>query len=142
MERETDNAANPTEAAAKAGEGVFTEMTKAGVSAGKAGERVGAETAERFQTVYKAYSGVVEAALQAVQDYNTKLVQVFRTNAEANLQLGQTLMQTRSPTEFIETMSKSMRERTDLIAGQTKELAALRLQATRSMIEAMSAGRA
>ena len=145
MARETDSNANATEAAANAGERTVAEIAKAGqragASAAKAGEKAVAETANRFDIAFRTYGGAMEVAFKAAQDYNTKLIQAFQTNAEANLQLGQTLMQTRSPTDFIATMSKTLRERTDLIAGQTRELAALRQQATRSMIEAMTPGR-
>ena len=47
MARETDNAANATEAAAKAGERAATKMTKAG-------ERVAAETADQIENASKA----------------------------------------------------------------------------------------
>ena len=46
-------------------------------------------------------------------------------------------MQTRSPADFVETMSKSVRECTELIAGQ-KELAALGQQAARCAIETIA----
>ena len=131
MARETDNFANATEAAAKAGERAAAETTKAG-------EKFAAETADRIENASKAYGAAMGAALKAVQDYNVKLVQVFQTNAEANLRLGQTLMQTRSPTDFVETVSKSVRERTELITEQTKELAALGQEAARCAIEAIA----
>ena len=47
MARETDNAANATEAAAKAGERAATKMTKAG-------ERVAADTADQIENASKA----------------------------------------------------------------------------------------
>jgi hypothetical protein len=145
MARETDDVANAIEAAAHAGEKVATETTRAGeragVSAAKAGEKVAAETADRIESASKAYGAAMGAAFKAVQDYNAKIVQVFQTNAEANLRLGQALMQTRSPGDFVETMSKSVRERTELIAGQAKELAALGQEAARCTIETIAPGR-
>ena len=155
MARETDNFANATEAAAKAGERVAAETTKAGEKAGasalqagekagasavQAGEKFAAETADRIENASKAYGAAMGAALKAVQDYNVKLVQVFQTNAEANLRLGQALMQTRSPADLVETMGKSIRERTDLATEQAKELAALGQEAARCTIEAIAPG--
>ena len=145
MARETVNVANATEAAAKAGERFVTDATRtsqwAGESAAKAGKEVAAEMADRIENASKAYGAAMEATFKAVQDYNTKLVQVIQTNAEANLRLGQTLMQIRSPSDFIETMSKSVRERTDLVTEQAKELASLGQQAARCAIEAIAPGR-
>ena len=145
MARETVNVANATEAAAKAGQRFVAETTKtgewAGASAAKAGEKVGAEMADRMENASKAYGAAMVATLKAMQDYNTKLVQVFQTNAEANLRLGEALMQTRSPADFVETMGKSARERTELIAGQTKELTALGREAARCAIETIASGR-
>ena len=142
MSRETVNAANATEAAAKTGERIAAETTKAGATAGasaaKAGERFTAEMADRVDHASKAYGDAMGATFKAVQDYGAKLVQIFQTNAEANLRLGQTLMQIRSPSDFIETMSKSVRERTDLVTEQAKELASLGQQAARCAIEAIS----
>lgn len=140
MARETENAANSNETAAKAGANVVAETATAG-STVRAADRIAAEAAERIENASKGYGAAMEAAFRAVQDYNTKLVQVFQTNAEANLQLGQTLMQTRSPTDFADTMSKSLRERTELIVGQAKELAALRQEATKRAMEAIAVGR-
>jgi hypothetical protein len=119
MAREADSATNATEAAAKAGERNATDI------------------ADRMANASKIYGAAMGVTFKAVQDYNTKLAQVFQTNAVANLRLGQTLMQTRSPADFVETMSKSVRERTELIAGQTKELAALGQEVARSPIEAI-----
>jgi 3-oxoacyl-[acyl-carrier-protein] synthase III len=50
-------------------------------------------------------------------------------------------MQISSPADFVKTMSKSVRERTELIARQTKELAALGQQAARRAIEEIASGR-
>ncbi len=134
MARETDYSANATEALTKAGVKVAAEATKAG-------EGVATETADRIENASKGYGATMGAALKAVQDYNTKLLQVFQINAAANLRLRQTLSQTRSPTDFVEAMRQSLRERTELIVGQTKELAALGQEATRRAIEAVARGR-
>ena len=73
-----------------------------------------------------------------MQDYQAKLVQFFQANAEANLQLAQKLTQTRSPADFVETMSSHMRERIALMTEQAKELAALSQEATRSAVDALA----
>ncbi len=138
MAPEAKNALNANEQAAKAA----IEAVQTGEQAGLAiGKTVASETTDRIESASKAYGAAIEATLKAVQDYNTKLVQVLQTNAEANLQLGRTLMQIRSPTDLVEAMGRTVRERTELVAGQTKVLAALRQEATRRAIEMISAGR-
>jgi hypothetical protein len=155
MARQPENAVNAAEAAMNAGEHAVSEATKAGErfaddtikmggkfadEATKLGERAVAETADRIEKASTAYGSAMEAALRAVQGYNTKLIDIFRTNTDSNIRLAQTLMQTRSPGEFIEAMGKSVRERVDLIADQTRELAALSQEATRRAIEAVAPG--
>ena len=145
MARETVNVANATEAAAKAGERFVTDTTRtgqwAGESAAKAGEKVATETADRIEKASKAYGAAMEATFKAVQDYNTKLVQMIQTNAEANLRLGEALMQIRSPADLVETMGRSVRERAELVSGQSREFAALGQEAARRAIEAIASNR-
>jgi hypothetical protein len=140
-ERLAAYAANTTEAVAKTGEKVAAYAANTTEAAAKAGEKIAAETADRIESASKAYSAAIGAAFKAAQDCNTKLVQAFQTNAEANLRLGQALMQTRSPADFVETMGKSVRERTDLVTEQAKELAALGQETARRAIEAIAPGR-
>ncbi|RBP02542.1 phasin protein [Roseiarcus fermentans] len=156
MAQEVDNAANATEQAAnvvaetakageaageraaKAGKRYAVETAKAGGQAGRVGERFVADTAERIESASRTYGGAVEAVFKAVQDYNAKLLQIFQSNAEANLRLGQTLMQARSPADFVETMGRAMRDGVELVAGQAKDLAAIRRDAARRVMEAMT----
>ena len=84
------------------------------------------------------YGGAAGAAFKAVQDYQAKLMQFFQANAEANMQFGQKLMQSRTPSDLIETMSAHMRERADLISEQAKELAALGQEASRKAVESIT----
>lgn len=133
MARENETPANLSAAATKAGERATQEAAAQAEKAGKAASGA-------FEASGKTASGVIEASVKGAQDYQTKLVQIFQANAQANLQLAQKLIQTRSPADFIETMSTHMRERATLMTEQAKELAALGQEATRSAVDALVRG--
>ncbi len=130
MARESDTA-NLSAAATKAAERVTKEATAQAENAGKAASGA-------VETASKGAAGSFEASVKAVQDYQTKIVQIFQANATANLQLVQKLIETRSPTDFIETMSAHMRERANDMSEQARELAMLSQQATRSAVDALA----
>ncbi len=106
---------NPAAAAAKLGENVADQLTNAA----------------------NVYGGAFSGSFKAVQDYQTKLLHFFQTNAEANVQLAQKLMMTRSPSDFIETVSSHMRERAAAIGDQAKELAALGQEAAKKALDSL-----
>ena len=93
---------------------------------------------DAFENVGRAATGAVEASLKAAQDYQAKLVQCFQANADANLQLAQKLRQTRSPADFVETMTAHMRDRIGLMTEQAKELAEVSQAATRNVVDALA----
>jgi hypothetical protein len=137
MARENDSAAD-----VKSGEKVTKEtmfqaenVTK---SASSAFEASGRAAAGAFENVGRAATSAVEASLKAAQDYQAKLVQCFQANADANLQLAQKLRQTRSPADFVETMTAHMRDRIGLMTEQAKELAEVSQAATRNVVDALA----
>jgi hypothetical protein len=131
MAREKETPADVSAAAMKAGENVTKEATAQAEKAGRAASGA-------FEASGRAATGVFEASIKAMQNYQAKLVQCFQANAEANLQLAQKLTQTRSPSDFVETMSSHMRERVALMTEQAKELAALSQEAARSAVDALA----
>ena len=131
MARENETSADLSAAATKAGEKVARETAAQAENAFRAASGA-------FESSGRAASGAFEASVKATQDYQAKLVQCFQVNAEANLQLAQKLTQSRSPADFVETMSSHMRERVGLMTEQAKELAALSQEATRSVVDALA----
>src|SRR5271157_6556948 len=103
-----------------------------------AAAKIGENVAAQFANAANLYGGAFAGPFKAVQDYQTKLVQFFQSNAEANMQLAQKLMQLRSPSDFIETVSSHMRERAAAIGEQTKELAALGQEAAKKAVESLT----
>jgi len=111
-----------------------TERDNPAAAAAKIGENVAAQLANAANI----YGGAFAGSLKAVQDYQTKLLQFFQSNAEANMNLAQKLMQVRSPSDYIETVSSHMRERAAAIGDQAKELAALGQEAARKAMDSFS----
>ena len=106
--------------------------------AAKAASKPAEEMATQMANVANAYGGAMGATLKAMQDYQAKLMQFFQQNAEANLQLGQTLMQARTPSDFVETVSAHVRERATMMSQQAKELASLGQEASRKAMESLT----
>jgi hypothetical protein len=102
-----------------------------------AAAKMGENMAAQLQNAANLYGGAFAGSFKAVQDYQTKLLHFFQTNAEANMQLAQKLMTTRSPSDFIETVSSHMRERAAAIGEQAKELAALGQEAAKKAMDSL-----
>ena len=110
-----------------------TETDNPAAAAAKLGENVAAQLA----SAANVYGGAFAGSFKAVQDYQTKLLHFFQTNAESNVQLAQKLMTIRSPSDFIETVSSHMRERAAAIGDQAKELAALGQEAAKTAMDSL-----
>jgi len=102
-----------------------------------AAAKMGESMAAQLQNAANLYGGAFAGSLKAVQEYQTKLLQFFQSNAEANMQLAQKLMQVRSPSDYIETVSSHMRERAAAIGDQAKELAALGQEAAKKAMDSL-----
>ena len=122
---------NPAAEATNVASKTASEATRV---ASKAGE----EMASQMAKAANAYGGALGASFQAVQEYQAKLVQFFQANAEANLHFGQKVMQSKSPSDFVEAMTSHMRERAAMIGEQAKELASLGQEASRKAMEQLS----
>ncbi len=103
-----------------------------------AAAKIGENVAAQFANAANLYGGAFTGSLKAMQDYQAKLLQVLQLNAEANMQLAQKLMQIRSPSDFIETVSSHMRERAAAIGDQAKELAALGQETAKKAVESVT----
>ena len=102
-----------------------------------AAAKMGENVAAQLQNAANLYGGAFANSFKAVQDYQTKLLHFFQANAEANMQLAQKLMATRSPSDFVETVSSHMRERAAAIGDQAKELASLGQEATKKAMDTL-----
>ena len=116
------------------GDPMASESENPAAAAAKLGENVAAQLANAANI----YGGAFAGSMKAVQDYQTKLLHFFQTNAEANMALAQKLMTTRSPSDYIETVSSHMRERAAAIGDQAKELAALGQEAAKKAMDSLA----
>ena len=103
-----------------------------------AAAKIGDSVAAQFANAANLYGGAFSGSFKAVQEYQTKLLQTFQANAEANMQLAQKLMSIRSPSDFIETVSSHMRERAAAIGEQAKELSTLGQEAAKKAVESLT----
>jgi len=105
--------------------------------AAAAAAKIGENLAAQLQSAANVYGGAFAGSFKAVQDYQAKLLHFFQTNAEANMHLAQKLMTTKSPSDFIETVSSHMRERAAAIGDQAKELAALGQETAKKAMDSL-----
>ncbi len=103
-------------------------------SAAKIGESVAAQLASAANIYGGAYAG----SFKALQDYQAKLMHFVQENAAANISLTQKMLQPRSPSEFVEFLSSSLRERATAIADQAKELAQIGQEAAKKTAESFT----
>ena len=108
---------------------------KAAAGAASAASRMAADAASQFANLY---GGALSASFKAAQDYQTKLMQFFQANAEANVRFTQRLMETKSPSDFVELVSSHMRDRAMAMGEQAKELAGLGQEASRAAMESLT----
>jgi hypothetical protein len=100
--------------------------------------KMGEDMASQFAKSASLYGGAFGASFKAAQDYQAKLLQFFQTNAEANVQFTQKLMETRSPTDFAQLVSSHMRDRAAALGEQARELATLSQEASRTAMESLT----
>jgi len=83
-----------------------------------AAEGAGAQMAAATQGA----TDLIRNALQATQDYNAKVLEFAVANANANFEYLSTLSRTTAPSDFIELTTRHMREQSDVLSRQAKEL--------------------
>lgn len=110
---------------------------KTAADATSAVSKAATDAASQFANAANIYGGAFSASFKAVQDYQTKLMHFVQANAEANVRFTQRLMETRSPSDFVELITAHMRDRAVAMGEQAKELASLGQEASRSAMESM-----
>jgi hypothetical protein len=110
---------------------------KSASDAAYAAGKAATDTMSQFANAANIYGGALSASFKAAQDYQTKLMQFVQANAEANVRFTQRLMETRSPSDFVELVTSHMRDRAVAMGEQAKELAGLGQEASRAAMETM-----
>jgi hypothetical protein len=65
---------------------------------------------------------LMKNVMQATQDYNTKVLEFASANGSATLAYLSKLAATRTPSELIELTTRHMREQTEVLTRQAREL--------------------
>ena len=103
-----------------------------------AATKMGEDMTSQFANAANLYGGALGSSFKAVQDYQTKLMQFFQANAEANVRFTQKLMEARSPSDFVQFVTSHMRDRAVAMGDQAKELASLSQEASRTAMESLT----
>ena len=111
---------------------------KTAADAASAAGKAATDAATQFANAANVYGGAFAASFKAAQDYQTKLMHFVQANAEANVRFTQRLMETRSPSDFVELVTAHMRDRAVAAGEQAKELASLGQEASRAAVESIT----
>jgi hypothetical protein len=68
---------------------------------------------------------LIRNAMQATQEYNAKIMEFALANCDATFQYLSQLSGTKAPSDFIEITTRHVREQTDMLTRQAKELSEL-----------------
>jgi len=98
--------------------------------------KMNAATAEASNLVQTSCA----AAAKGAMEYNVKVVEMARANANAAFDYARDLNGVKSPSEFIEVMTEHARKSFDVFSEQTKELTALAQKVTSEAAEPLKAG--
>jgi hypothetical protein len=93
-------------------------MRKTREKATAVAEGAGAQMAAATQGA----ADLMRNALQATQDYNAKVLEFAVANANATFEYLSKLSGTKAPSDFIELTTRHMREQSDVLSRQAREL--------------------
>ena len=99
-------------------------------------EKTSAAAADATAVMKDSYSRGVKGA----QEYNTKVIEFARTNAEAAFDFAQELVGVKSPSEFFELSTNHSRKQFKSLSEQAKELAMLAQKVTLATTEPLKFG--
>ena len=115
----------------------FREATENGSAQTKAAfEKASTVAADATTLMKDSYSRSVKGA----QEYNTKVIEFARTNAEAAFDFAQELVGVKSPSEFFELSTSHSRKQFESLSEQAKELAMLAQKVTLATTEPLKTG--
>jgi len=99
---------------------------------------------ERVKAAAEETTGLFEAtfatATKGASEYNLKIIEAMRANANANFDFFSSLMGVRSPSEAIELSSTHARKTFETVSEQGKELASLAQKVSTDTAEPIKAG--
>jgi phasin len=115
----------------------FREMTEKGVAhAQDTYEKTKAAAEQATDLLKNTYA----TAAKGATDYNLKVLEIARTNANTAFDYAHELMGVKSPSEFVELSSAHTRTQLEAMAEQAKELTELAQKVTTEIAEPLKTG--
>ena len=115
----------------------FREMAEKGTTQAKETyEKINAATTETANFIKNSYS----TAVKGMQDYNNKIFEFTHANTNAAFDFVQKMSGVKSPSEFLELWTEHARKQVETLTEQSKQLAALAQNVTRTTAEPLKTG--
>jgi phasin len=115
----------------------FRELAEKGVAQAK-------ESYEKMKAVAEEATDVLEdtytTAAKGAADYNLKVIEAARANANAAFDYAKELLDAKSLSDFVELSTAHARKQFEAITAQTKELAALAQKVATDTVEPIKSG--
>jgi len=142
--RETHPKAGATKPAGSAYDMPKAETPQALRQVAENGVAQAKETYEKMSAATVEASNLIQAscttAAKGAMEYNVKVVEIARANANAAFDYARDLNGVKSPSEFIEVLTQHARKGFDVLSEQAKELTALAQKVTSEAAEPLKAG--
>ena len=115
----------------------FRDMADRGVAHAKdAYDKAKAATDDATNLFQQTYT----AAAKSATDYNLKVIEIARLNANAAFDYAHELLGVKSPSQFVELSSAHARKQFEAMMAQSKELAAMAQKVTTETAEPLKTG--
>jgi phasin len=142
--RQTDTKAGATKPAGSPYDMPKTETPQALRQIAENGAAQAQETYAKMSAAAAEASNLIQTswatAAKGAMEYNTKVIEIARANANAAFDYTRDLTGVRSPSEFLEVTTEHARKRFDVFSEHTKELAALAQKVASEGAEPLKAG--
>jgi phasin len=121
-----------------------TEAPQAFRELGEKGAAQAKETYEKMSAATAEVSNLIQnscsTAARGAMEYNVRVIEIARTNANAAFDYANELLGAKSPSEFVEIATEHAREHFDTLAEQTRQLSALGQKVALEIAEPLQAG--
>jgi phasin len=115
----------------------FQEMADKGTAQAKENfEKMSAAGTEAVEVIKTSYS----VALKGVHEYNTKLIDFAKANADTAFEFFNKLSRVKSPSEFVELSTEHSRKQFETLNEQIKQLVSIAQKATLAGAEPLKTG--
>jgi phasin len=117
--------------------GAYRELAEKGIAQAKQGyERVKAAAEEASELI----ETIGSTAVRGASEYNLKLIDTMRANANAGFDFARELWGVKSPSEAVELSSAHARKSFEQFSSQSKELASLAQKVSNDTVEPIKTG--